>query len=105
MKSLTTSDHPPRRPERASEAPSQSRRGRRDTPLPGEVKLLLVSFRSGEAVRRHPDLQSWLDAGWQIRSATPRVVESGATKLLVVLERPVQPAAAASSPRLRSISL
>jgi hypothetical protein len=51
------------------------------------VKLLLVTFRSGEAVERHPDVEPWLESGWTVRSAVPRVVESGATKLLVVLER------------------
>lgn len=56
---------------------------------PTEIKLRLVAFRSGEAVHQHPALQPWLDAGWHIRSAVPRVVESGDTKLLVVLERPV----------------
>lgn len=55
---------------------------------PSEVKLLLVTFRSGEAVRQHPELQPWIEAGWSVRSAVPRVVESGDTKLLVILERP-----------------
>ncbi len=51
------------------------------------VQLLLISFRSGEAVERHPDVQPWVTNGWAVRSAVPRIVESGATKVLVVLER------------------
>jgi len=57
---------------------------------PCDVKLLLVPFRSGEAVREHPALQPWLAEGWDARSAVPRIVENGDAKLLVVLERPVR---------------
>jgi hypothetical protein len=59
------------------------------SPSPSDVKLLLVGFRSGETVQKHPDLQTWLREGWCVRSAVPRIVESGDTKLLVVLERPI----------------
>lgn len=54
-----------------------------------DVKLLLVGFRSGETVQEHPDLHAWLSEGWHVRSAVPRIVEDGDTKLLVVLERPI----------------
>lgn len=49
------------------------------------TKLLLISFRNGEAVDDHPDVTPYLDEGWRIRSASPRVTDKG-TELLVVLE-------------------
>lgn len=49
------------------------------------TKLMLVDFRSGETVSRHPEIQAYLRQGWRIKSAAPRLVESGGTKLLVVL--------------------
>lgn len=51
------------------------------------TKLLLVDFRSGEAVHQHPDIVPFLQQGWQIRSAVPRLVESKGTRLLVVLNQ------------------
>lgn len=56
------------------------------------ITLLLVPFRSGEAVNRHPALQSWIEKGWVVRSAVPRIIEKGTTKLLVVLEKAREPA-------------
>lgn len=52
------------------------------------TKLLLVDFRSGEAVSQHPEIQSYLQQGWRIKSAVPRLVEAGGTRLLVVLTQP-----------------
>lgn len=52
---------------------------------PTLTKILLVQFRNGEAVDRHPELRCLLDDGWSIRSAVPRIVEAEGTKLLVVL--------------------
>lgn len=75
----------PRKQQSPAPGPDVGRAARSD-PETG-VKLLLIAFRSGEAVERHPDVQPWLEDGWTVRSAVPRVVESGATKLLVVLER------------------
>ena len=60
-------------------------------PNANHVKLLLVDFRSGEAVEHHPALVPWLSDGWQVRSAVPRVVEKGQTRLLVVMEREGRP--------------
>lgn len=54
------------------------------TPLPG-TKLLLVDFRSGETISKHPEIQSYLRQGWRVKSAAPRLVEAGGTKLFVVL--------------------
>lgn len=48
------------------------------------TKLVMVPFRSGEAVGRHPDVLPLLEAGWKVKSAAPRVTTEG-TKLLVVL--------------------
>lgn len=48
------------------------------------TKLVMVPFRSGEAVIRHPDICPLLEDGWKIKSATPRITTEG-TKLLVVL--------------------
>lgn len=48
------------------------------------TKLLLVPFRSGEAVSRHPEVMPYLKEGWNVKSAAPRVTPEG-TKLLVVL--------------------
>lgn len=58
--------------------------------LPAEVsdeqtKLLLIPFRNGEVVARHPDVLPYLEEGWHVRSAAPRVTSEG-TKLLVILE-------------------
>ena len=88
-------------------APPPAHRRANPPPAPSEVKLLLVDFRSGEAVRNHPDLKPWLEADWQVRSAVPRVVERGITKLLVVLESPVPDAKRPSTrpPRMRSVQL
>lgn len=82
MKTTRSSSRPPRARHHRPNSSSQARSA------PVEVKLLLVTFRSGEAVRQHPELQPWLKANWIIRSAMPRIVEDGATKLLVVLARP-----------------
>lgn len=49
------------------------------------TKLLLIDFRSGEAVAQHPDLRTFLKEGWRVKSAVPRLVETGGTKLFVVL--------------------
>lgn len=67
--------------------PTPSNRTARPTPVLSNTKLLLVDFRNGEAVAQHPDLVSHVQQGWRIRSATPRLVESEGTKLLVILER------------------
>lgn len=52
------------------------------------TKILLVQFRNGEAVHKHPELQEYIEEGWSIRSAVPRLVESEGTKLLVVMAKP-----------------
>lgn len=51
------------------------------------AKLLLVDFRSGEAVRQHPDIAPLLEEGWSVTGAAPRVTPDG-TRLLVVLAPP-----------------
>lgn len=64
------------------------------TPRPNKslTKIVLVPFRNGEAVNKHPDLTSLLDEGWSVSSAVPRIVEAEGTKLLVVLVKPEQSA-------------
>ena len=52
------------------------------------TKIMLVQFRNDESVSKHPELQSFLEQGWNIRSAVPRIVESEGTKLLVVMAKP-----------------
>lgn len=69
---------------------------------PTLTKILLVQFRNGEAVDRHPELQGLLDDGWSIRSAVPRIVEAEGTKLLVVLGKPVPGTRAAVRKRERT---
>lgn len=54
---------------------------------PARAKLLLVDFRSGEAVRQHPDVAPLLKDGWSVTGAAPRVTPEG-TRLLVVLAPP-----------------
>ena len=49
------------------------------------VKLLLVEFRSGEAVLLHPEVAPLIQQGWRLRSAVPRIVEGEGLKLLVTL--------------------
>lgn len=88
MKTLEKPTPSSQKRERSSKPPKPNRSARERASV--DVKLLLVSFRNGEAVHRHPALQPWLESGWQVRSAVPRIVESGATKLLVILERPVK---------------
>lgn len=96
MSTSRSSTRSSRSPSRPAVPPSACRH----SPLaaPGTVKLVLVDFRSGEAVQRHPDLQPWLEDGWMISSAAPRVVEGGRTKLLVTLERLVAKDEAPHSP-------
>ena len=53
------------------------------------TKIMLVPFRNGEAVSKHPELSPYLAEGWTISSAVPRLVESEGTKLLVVMVKPV----------------
>lgn len=62
--------------------------GARSSTAQGDAKLLLVDFRSGEAVRKHPEIEPLLSQGWRIKSAVPRLVEAKGTKLLVVLTPP-----------------
>lgn len=50
-------------------------------------RVLLVDFRSGEPVHRHPDIAPLLSDGWIVKSAVPRLVENQGLKLLVVLKR------------------
>ena len=57
-------------------------------PKAERVKILLLDFRSGEAVDRHPDLAVHLKKGATIKSAEPRISASGTPKLLVVLVLP-----------------
>ena len=59
-----------------------------DTPSAEEnTRLLLLDFRSGEAVCDHPHVRPLLEEGWCIRSAAPRVTGSATPRLLVVLTR------------------
>ena len=51
------------------------------------TQLLTLDFRSGEPVHEHPALASWVEDGWSIKSACPRVTDDG-LKLLVVLTNP-----------------
>lgn len=48
---------------------------------------VVVDFRSGEAVVRHPELRPYLDDGWSVRSAVPHVVDADEVRLLVVMIR------------------
>ncbi len=56
----------------------------KEAPAAYRTKLVMVPFRSGEAVIRHPGIRPLLDEGWKIKSAAPRITTEG-TKLLVVL--------------------
>lgn len=74
---------PPGQPHAAPPVPALSRI--RTRPTPALTKLLLVDFRSGEAVHQHPEISPFLQQGWRVRSAVPRLVEAKGTRLLVVL--------------------
>lgn len=52
------------------------------------LKIMLVDFRDGEPVDRHPELAEFIGEGWRVRSAVPRLVEGKQTKLFVVLVHP-----------------
>ncbi len=65
--------------------PSTTERSRLDAL---QTKIVIVDFRSGEAVRSHPDLAPLLKQGWQIRSAAPRIVETAGASMMVVLTQP-----------------
>lgn len=104
MKIIEKSTPSSRTQERPARPPA-AHRSTREAP-PTDVKLLLVAFRSGEAVDHHPALKPWLEKNWRVRSAVPRIVENGATKLLVVLERPIfaeEPPRPAMPRRMRSL--
>ena len=70
------------------------------------AKLLLVEFRSGEAVGLHPEVTPLLSQGWRVRSAVPRIVEGEGLKLLVSLTQsgvpPTRRALKQTSPRTAS---
>lgn len=51
------------------------------------TRILLVDFRGGECVSKHPDIMPLLEDGWHIRSAVPRLIEQEGTKLMVVMSR------------------
>lgn len=56
-------------------------------PRPAAQKMLVVEFRSGEAVHRHPALTPYLCEGWEIESAVPRLSDVDGVELLVVMSR------------------
>jgi len=58
--------------------------------LKTRTRLLLLPFRSGEAVTEHPDLSPMIKDGWRIQSASPRVTKDG-TRLFVVLKQSDSP--------------
>lgn len=69
--------------------PNTSLRAPALQPLAGaETKLLLLPFRSGEAVQQHPELAPLLAQGWRLKSAVPRIVEGDGLRLFVVLTQP-----------------
>lgn len=57
-------------------------------PSSPRTQLLLIDAADAADVALHPDVAPLLQQGWQIRSATPRLVEAQGTRLLVVLRRP-----------------
>lgn len=56
--------------------------------VPGSMKskLLMVGVPHGESLTSSSELVPWLERGWQVVEACPRVTEDGA-KYLVVLAR------------------
>jgi|GEM_PF-4550942 len=52
-----------------------------------ESRVLMVDFRSGEAVIRHPQLRVLIEGGWSVESAVPYCEDADDVKLLVVLRR------------------
>ena len=101
MKNQEKSDHSPRMFERPPK-PASSKQAACESSST-DVKLMLVPFRNGEAVDQHPVLQPWLEKSWRIRSAVPRIVERGDTKLLVILERPIFGVESSRSPASQRI--
>lgn len=78
-------------PKRTLNAPPLASRERRSTPsttiASPTSRVLLVDFRAGEAVDRHPEVLPLAREGWVVKSAVPRLVENQGLKLLVVLKR------------------
>lgn len=62
------------------------------TPQRPQTRILLVDFRSGEAVESHPEIVPFLEDGWVVRSAEPRLVEAEGPRLLVCLVQARAPA-------------
>lgn len=56
-------------------------------PVSPSSRVLVVEFRSGEAVQQHPELVPLIEDGWNVRSAVPRLVDGEGIRLLVVLDR------------------
>lgn len=51
-----------------------------------EIKLLVIGPQHDGVVSNSPELASWIDQGWHVRKARPRVT-TGGLKFLVVLEK------------------
>lgn len=61
--------------------------GHNDPTADASTRVMIVDFRSGEAVVRHPDLEDLLKDGWFVQSAVPHVADADEVRLLVVMSR------------------
>lgn len=59
----------------------------RDPTTDASTKVMIVDFRSGEAVVRHPALVDLLNDGWSVQSAVPHIADADEVQLLVVMNR------------------
>jgi hypothetical protein len=77
VESLSTTDRPPISSEAAIDA---------GLPVSATARTLIVDFRSGESVQCHPEIQPFLQDGWHLQKAVPKLVD-GRIRLLAVIER------------------
>ena len=50
-------------------------------------KIMLIDTSPGDSAADHPDVAEYVEDGWRVKSAVPRIVEAKGPRMLVVLTR------------------
>ena len=50
-------------------------------------KIMLIDTSPGDSAADHPDVAEYVEDGWRVKSAVPRIVEAKGPRTLVVLTR------------------